>query len=257
MIQDLHVRGLAIACHLLPHSRWCSRRCGDKGRQLWHARRPRSFVGACHFEKIRGRKQPEKLRGPEALFFKSSLDLSAVYLRRSCLEYAKVSQRGTPGLGVQIADVRLWTETSKRVSINKREKVKKRVKETRRKKSKEAKKNPQWKSSACLFWFAVASVKGTFSHRWGVRTRFGLAEHAKDPGIPNSFPYKDQILAEVAEERRLVCGISRCTACLVLTGYAGGIRLQRRSRSARMRRGRPRRRPQKMARTRMRSCLTA
>ena len=166
MIQDLHVRGLAIACHLLPHSRWCSRRCGDKGRQLWHARRPRTFVGACHFEKIRGRKQPEKLRGPEALFFKSSLDLSAVYLRRSCLEYAKVSQRGTPGLGVQIADVRLWTETSKRVSINKREKVKKRVKETRRKKSKEAKKNPQWKSSACLFWFAVASVKGTFSHRW-------------------------------------------------------------------------------------------
>ena len=162
----MHVRGLAIACHLLPHSRRCSRRCGDKGRQLWHARRPRTFVGACHFEKIRGRKQPEKLRGPEALFFKSSLDLSAVYLRRSCLEYAKVSQRGTPGLGVQIADVRLWTETSKRVSINKREKVKKRVKETRRKKSKEAKKNPQWKSSACLFWFAVASVAHFNSSVW-------------------------------------------------------------------------------------------
>ena len=99
--------------------------------------------------------------------------------------------------------------------------------------------------------------EGNFLSSVGVRTRGGLAEHAKDPGIPNSFPYKDQILAEVAEERRLVCGISRCTACLVLTGYAGGIRLQRRSRSARMRRGRPRRRPQKMARTRMRSCLTA
>lgn len=28
------------------------------------------------------------------------------------------------------------------------------------------------------------------------------AEHKKDPGIPNNFPYKDQILAEVAEERR-------------------------------------------------------
>ncbi|KAM5530260.1 hypothetical protein V8D89_016070 [Ganoderma adspersum] len=69
---------------------------------------------------------------------------------------------------------RIRKKTSKRVSINKREKVKKKVKETRRKKSKEAKKNPQWKS-----------------------------KHAKDPGIPNSFPYKDQILAEVAEERRL------------------------------------------------------
>ena len=30
------------------------------------------------------------------------------------------------------------------------------------------------------------------------------AEHAKDPGIPNNFPYKDQILAEVAEQRRAV-----------------------------------------------------
>lgn len=28
------------------------------------------------------------------------------------------------------------------------------------------------------------------------------AEHTKDPGIPNNFPYKDQILAEVAEQRR-------------------------------------------------------
>lgn len=30
----------------------------------------------------------------------------------------------------------------------------------------------------------------------------GISEHKKDPGIPNDFPYKDQILAEVAEERR-------------------------------------------------------
>lgn len=29
-------------------------------------------------------------------------------------------------------------------------------------------------------------------------------EKPKDPGIPNDFPYKDQILAEVAEERRKV-----------------------------------------------------
>ena len=30
------------------------------------------------------------------------------------------------------------------------------------------------------------------------------SEHKKDPGIPNDFPYKDQILAEVAEQRRVV-----------------------------------------------------
>lgn len=29
-------------------------------------------------------------------------------------------------------------------------------------------------------------------------------EHKKDPGIPNNFPYKDAILAEVAEQRRIV-----------------------------------------------------
>jgi hypothetical protein len=33
---------------------------------------------------------------------------------------------------------------------------------------------------------------------------FALLEKAKDPGIPNNFPYKDQILAEIAEERRQV-----------------------------------------------------
>lgn len=31
-----------------------------------------------------------------------------------------------------------------------------------------------------------------------------MLEHKKDPGIPNNFPYKEQILAEVAEQRRLV-----------------------------------------------------
>jgi hypothetical protein len=29
-------------------------------------------------------------------------------------------------------------------------------------------------------------------------------EHKKDPGIPNDFPFKDQLLAEVAEQRRIV-----------------------------------------------------
>jgi GNL3L/Grn1 putative GTPase len=33
---------------------------------------------------------------------------------------------------------------------------------------------------------------------------FALLEKPKDPGIPNNFPYKDQILAEIAEERRQV-----------------------------------------------------
>ncbi|EJF63073.1 hypothetical protein DICSQDRAFT_83967 [Dichomitus squalens LYAD-421 SS1] len=69
---------------------------------------------------------------------------------------------------------RIRKKTSKRQSIAKRERVKKQVKESRKKKTKEAKKNPQWKS-----------------------------KHKKDPGIPNNFPYKDQILAEVAEQRRL------------------------------------------------------
>lgn len=35
-----------------------------------------------------------------------------------------------------------------------------------------------------------------------------LPEQKKDPGIPNTFPYKDQILAEVAEQRRLVRRLS-------------------------------------------------
>jgi hypothetical protein len=31
-----------------------------------------------------------------------------------------------------------------------------------------------------------------------------ILEKRKDPGIPNDFPYKDQILAEVQEQRRIV-----------------------------------------------------
>lgn len=31
-----------------------------------------------------------------------------------------------------------------------------------------------------------------------------IVEQKKDPGIPNTFPYKDQILGEIAEERRQV-----------------------------------------------------
>lgn len=65
-------------------------------------------------------------------------------------------------------------KTTNRAKTNDRAKLKHKVKESRKKKVKAAKKNPQWKS-----------------------------KHKKDPGIPNDFPYKDQILAEVAEQRRV------------------------------------------------------
>jgi GNL3L/Grn1 putative GTPase len=35
-------------------------------------------------------------------------------------------------------------------------------------------------------------------------TFFFLVGKPKDPGIPNEFPYKDQLLAEMAEQRRIV-----------------------------------------------------
>ncbi|TFK35009.1 hypothetical protein BDQ12DRAFT_635436 [Crucibulum laeve] len=69
---------------------------------------------------------------------------------------------------------RIRKKTSNRASTNDRKKLEHKVKESRKKKAKAAKKNPQWKS-----------------------------KHKKDPGIPGEFPYKDQILAEVAEQRRI------------------------------------------------------
>ncbi|KAJ8697775.1 hypothetical protein PTI98_004547 [Pleurotus ostreatus] len=68
---------------------------------------------------------------------------------------------------------RIRKKTSNRSTTNDRKKITQKVRETKKKKAKAAKKNPQWKS-----------------------------KHKKDPGIPNNFPYKDQILAEVAEQRR-------------------------------------------------------
>ncbi|KZT74532.1 hypothetical protein DAEQUDRAFT_197091 [Daedalea quercina L-15889] len=70
---------------------------------------------------------------------------------------------------------RIRKRTSRRGTTNQREKIKHKVADTRKKRKKESKKNLQWKT-----------------------------RHPKDPGIPNNFPYKDQILAEVAEERRKV-----------------------------------------------------
>ncbi|GBE79130.1 hypothetical protein BKA93DRAFT_139941 [Sparassis latifolia] len=68
---------------------------------------------------------------------------------------------------------RIRKKPSKRGSTNQREKIKHKAAETRKKRKKDAKKITQWKT-----------------------------KHPKDLGIPNNFPYKDQILAEVAEERR-------------------------------------------------------
>ncbi|KAJ7499328.1 GTP-binding protein [Mycena latifolia] len=70
---------------------------------------------------------------------------------------------------------RIRKKTSNRGSTNERKKILHKVRESRKKKVKAAKKNPQWKS-----------------------------KHKKDPGIPNNFPYKDQILAEIADQRRVV-----------------------------------------------------
>ncbi|KAG6864206.1 hypothetical protein C0991_011570 [Blastosporella zonata] len=69
---------------------------------------------------------------------------------------------------------RIRKKTSNRGTTNDRKKLKVKVRESRKKSKKAAKKNPQWKSKT-----------------------------PKDPGIPNNFPFKDQILAEVAEQRRI------------------------------------------------------
>ncbi|KAF2706620.1 hypothetical protein K504DRAFT_483624 [Pleomassaria siparia CBS 279.74] len=63
---------------------------------------------------------------------------------------------------------------SKRVSVRLRHSVAKASAAKQRKAKKLGKKDPQWKS-----------------------------KHKKDPGIPNLFPYKDKILAEIEEKRRL------------------------------------------------------
>ncbi|KAF9268288.1 hypothetical protein L218DRAFT_893232 [Marasmius fiardii PR-910] len=70
---------------------------------------------------------------------------------------------------------RIRKKTSKRTKTHERARLHKKIKENKRKKTRDAKKNTQWKS-----------------------------KHKKDPGIPNNFPYKDEVLAEVQEQRRLV-----------------------------------------------------
>jgi nuclear GTP-binding protein len=63
--------------------------------------------------------------------------------------------------------------TSKRQPVRLRHKIQKASAQKQKKAKKLAKKNPEWRSKA-----------------------------KKDPGIPNLFPYKDKILAEVEEQRR-------------------------------------------------------
>ncbi|KZS97911.1 hypothetical protein SISNIDRAFT_481788 [Sistotremastrum niveocremeum HHB9708] len=65
-------------------------------------------------------------------------------------------------------------KTSKRGTSFQRSKIRHKVSESHRKAKRAAKKNPQWKS-----------------------------KHKKDPGIPNNLPFKEEILAEIAETRRL------------------------------------------------------
>ncbi|KAG6849948.1 hypothetical protein H0H93_003320 [Arthromyces matolae] len=69
---------------------------------------------------------------------------------------------------------RIRKKTSNRQNTRDRRKIHDKARESKKKSKKAAKTNTQWKS-----------------------------KHSKDPGIPNNFPFKDQILAEVAEQRRL------------------------------------------------------
>ncbi|KAL2315506.1 GTPase grn1 [Schizosaccharomyces pombe] len=63
---------------------------------------------------------------------------------------------------------------SKRRTTRLRSRIEKKAAESKRKQKRADKKNPQWKSRI-----------------------------PKDPGIPNSFPYKDKILAEIEEQKRI------------------------------------------------------
>lgn len=70
--------------------------------------------------------------------------------------------------------VRVKKRASKRQTTKQREKVLKKVREHHRKQRREAKRNPQWKS-----------------------------RRREDPGIPNSYPFKEQLLNEIEQNRRI------------------------------------------------------
>ncbi|KAG8738582.1 hypothetical protein FRC12_016704 [Ceratobasidium sp. 428] len=68
---------------------------------------------------------------------------------------------------------RIRKKTSKRGTTHQRTKVRQKVAETHKKRKRDAKRNPQWKS-----------------------------KHKKDPGIPSTLPFKEDILAEIEQGRR-------------------------------------------------------
>ena len=70
--------------------------------------------------------------------------------------------------------VRVRKKTSKRQTLKQRAKINKKVTEHRRKQRREAKRNPQWKS-----------------------------RQRQDPGIPNLFPYKEELLNDIEQQRRI------------------------------------------------------
>ncbi|KAH9999479.1 hypothetical protein BJV77DRAFT_1142673 [Russula vinacea] len=88
---------------------------------------------------------------------------------------------------------RIRKKTSKRGTTTQRAKVKHKVREGRKKSRKAAKRDLTWKSSAFSSVHTLFTILTAYS---------ALLENRKDPGIPNNFPFKDQILAEIAEERR-------------------------------------------------------
>lgn len=85
---------------------------------------------------------------------------------------------------------------SKRVKIKDREGLKKKIKDGRKKNKKLAKKNPQWKSSMSMQWTLREIMADPDT---------GLK---KDPGVPNSFPFKDMIIAEAEQAKALVSEVS-------------------------------------------------
>lgn len=70
--------------------------------------------------------------------------------------------------------VKVHKRASKRVGTKQRSKIQKKVREHHRKSKRDAKKDKTWKS-----------------------------KKRQDPGIPNSYPYKEQLLNEIEERRRL------------------------------------------------------
>lgn len=70
--------------------------------------------------------------------------------------------------------VRVKKRASKRLSTKQREKILKKVREHHKKQRRDAKRNPQWKS-----------------------------RRKQDPGIPNSYPYKEELMNEIETQRRI------------------------------------------------------